>query len=188
MLRVVIPFLYEMLRIGEFPSRSSRASGAINVPGWVGSRELRIWKGIPFRTSGVWVAGWSTLAPKVASSAASSSDTCTPAIAANRVFATAYGELFCLDLATGLKTLWQHDDDMFHDHCNIIASPDRLLFWTANGDLLLLDAKADAYAPLAKLRPFEDKHPDTLAHPAIVGDRIYLRSSNAVACFKLSAE
>jgi len=115
-------------------------------------------------------------------------DTCTPAIAANRIFATAYGELFCLDLATGLKTLWQHDDDMFHDHCNIIASPDRLLFWTASGDLLLLDAKADAYAPLAKLRPFEDKHPDTLAHPAIVGDRIYLRSSNAVACFNLSAE
>lgn len=115
-------------------------------------------------------------------------DTCTPAIAANRVFATAYGELFCLDLNDGLKTLWQQSDDMFHDHCNIIASPDRVLLWTANGDLLLLDAKSPTYAPLAKVRPFDEKHPDTLAHPALVKNRLYLRSSKSLACFEIGME
>lgn len=93
--------------------------------------------------------------------------------------------MFCLDLTGGLKTLWQQKDDMFHDHCNIIASPDRLLLWTSNGDLLLLDAKAASYAPLTRLRPFDERHPDTLSHPAISGGRLYLRSSKALGCFKL---
>lgn len=112
-------------------------------------------------------------------------DTCTPAVAANRVYATAYGELFCLDLQNGLRTVWQQADDRFHDHSSIIASPDRLLLWTASGDLLLLDAKAAKFSPLASLRPFADKNPDSLAHPAIAGGRLYLRSSNALACFVL---
>lgn len=112
-------------------------------------------------------------------------DTCTPAVAAGRAFATAYGELFCVSLRDEMQTLWQHQDDMFHDHCNILASPDRLLLWTANGDLLVLDARAENYAPLARLRPFDEKHPDTLAHPAIAGGRLYLRSGKAVACFAL---
>jgi hypothetical protein len=115
-------------------------------------------------------------------------DTCTPAIARGRVFSTAYGELFCLDLADGLKTVWRQPEEMFHDHANILASEDRILIWTASGDLLLLDASADEYRPLSQIRPFEEKHPDSLAHPAFVGDRIYLRSSKELVCFKLTAE
>ena len=115
-------------------------------------------------------------------------DTCTPAIAHNRAFATAYGELMCLDLADGLRTLWRRKDDMFHDHCNIVASRDRLLAWTADGDLLLLDATAPDCRILAHLRPFDEKHPDTLAHPAFTGDRIYLRSRKELACFRLTGE
>ncbi|HBJ85765.1 MAG TPA: hypothetical protein DDZ88_18205 [Verrucomicrobiales bacterium] len=110
-------------------------------------------------------------------------DTCTPAVAGQRVFATAYGELFCLDL-NGLKTLWHQKDDMFHDHCHIIASDNRLLLWTANGDLLLLDATAKDFRPLAKIRPFTDKHPDSLGHPALADGRLYLRSSKELACFQ----
>lgn len=112
-------------------------------------------------------------------------DTCTPGIAGQRVIATAYGELFCLDLAHELKTLWQQGGDEFHDHCNIITSADRALLWTANGDLLLLDAQSPKYAPLAKLRPFDEKHPDTLAHPAVANGKLYLRSAKTLGCFRL---
>ena len=111
-------------------------------------------------------------------------DTCTPAVAGNRLIAAAYGDLFCLDLAT-MKTLWQQPDDMFHDHSNIVTDGHRVLIWTANGDLLLLDATAENCQPVSHLRPFTDKHPDSLAHPAFAGDRILLRSSNAIACFRL---
>ncbi len=111
-------------------------------------------------------------------------DTCTPAVAGNRVIAAAYGDLFCLDLVT-MKTLWQQPDDMFHDHSNIVTDGRRVLIWTANGDLLLLDAGADKFQPISQQRPFSDKHPDSLAHPAFAGDLILLRSSSAIACFRL---
>jgi len=115
-------------------------------------------------------------------------DTCTPGIATQRLIATAYGDLFCLDLAQALQTVWQQPGDEFHDHCNIITSPNRALLWTANGDLLLLDTQSPQYAPLSKLRPFDEKHPDTLAHPAIAGGRLYLRSAKVLGCFLLPDE
>jgi outer membrane protein assembly factor BamB len=115
-------------------------------------------------------------------------DTCTPSVVRGRAFATAYGELFCIDLAADNRTVWRQPEEMFHDHSNIVASDDRLLVWTASGDLLLLDATAKEYRPLSHLRPFEEKHPDSLAHPAFTTDRIYLRAPRELVCFKLSAD
>ena len=68
----VIPRFQEMDRIGESPIRSSSAAGSIVVPGSSARRELSTTIGMPSRTSGIAVAGCSTFAPKVASSAASS--------------------------------------------------------------------------------------------------------------------
>lgn len=113
-------------------------------------------------------------------------DTCTPVVAGDRVFATAYGDLYCLDHSDGLATVWNVNDDKFYDHANLIASDDRVLIWTNTGDLILLDASADAYAPLAATRPFETEFPDSLSHPAIVGERIYLRSNDELGCFELT--
>ena len=68
----MIPRFQEMERIGESPIRSSSADGSIVVPWRSGRAELSTTIGMPSRTSGIAVAGCSTLAPKVASSAASS--------------------------------------------------------------------------------------------------------------------
>ena len=114
-------------------------------------------------------------------------DTCTPAVANGRIFATAYGELFCLDAAT-LKTIWRKADDLFQDHSNIVAGKDRVLIWTMSGDLMLIDATSDDYKPLSHLRPLKEKHPDTMAHPAFVGDRIYLRGREELLCLKLAGD
>lgn len=112
-------------------------------------------------------------------------DTCTPVVVSGRVFATAYGELFCLDLNAGLKTLWREADDMFHDHVTLVAGPDRVLVWTIGGDLLLLDATADRYQVISQVRPFPGKAVDSMAHPAFVGDRLYLRSPKELLCLRL---
>lgn len=112
-------------------------------------------------------------------------DTCTPAVVNGKVFATAYGELFCLDLHAGLKTLWREANDLFHDHVTLIAGPNRVLVWTIGGDLLLLDATADRYQVISHLRPFPGKVVDSMAHPAFVGDRIYLRSPKELLCLRL---
>ena len=72
MLMTVIPRLNEIERMGESPIRSSSASGSITVPVSSGRVESRTTMGIPALTSGCAVAGRSTFAPNVASSAASS--------------------------------------------------------------------------------------------------------------------
>lgn len=112
-------------------------------------------------------------------------DTSTPALARGRAFATAYGELFCLDLAT-LETVWRQPAEMFHDHASVVTAGDRVLVWTASGDLLLIDASAGDYRAISHVRPFAEKHPDSLAHPAFAAGRIYLRSPKEIACFRLS--
>ncbi|KAF0172930.1 MAG: PQQ-dependent dehydrogenase [Limisphaerales bacterium] len=112
-------------------------------------------------------------------------DTCTPAVVNGKVFATAYGDMFCLDLSTGLKTLWRVSNDMFHDHVTLVAGPDRVLVWTIGGDLLLLDATGDRYQVISHLRPFPGKAVDSMAHPAFVGDRLYLRSPKELLCLRL---
>ena len=112
-------------------------------------------------------------------------DTCSPVIVGGRVFATAYGEMYCLDLKNGLKTIWMAEDDMFFDHSNVIGGNGRVLAWTNSGDLLLLDAAANEFKPLGRLRPFGDASADSMSHPAIVGNRLYLRSPHELACFEL---
>ena len=112
-------------------------------------------------------------------------DTCSPVIVGGRLFATAYGEMYCLDLKDGLKTIWVAEDDMFFDHTNVIGGNGRVLAWTNSGDLLLLDAAADAFKPLSHLRPFGEASADSMSHPAITGNRLYLRGPTQLACFEL---
>jgi outer membrane protein assembly factor BamB len=112
-------------------------------------------------------------------------DTCTPVVVNGKIYATAYGEMFCVRLSD-MKTLWQKADDMFYDHSNVMGGPDRVLVWTMSGDLLLLDATVEKYRTVSHFRPFAGDKIDSMAHPAFVGDRIYLRSENEVAGYSLS--
>lgn len=115
-------------------------------------------------------------------------DTCSPIIVGDRVFATAYGEMYCLDLKDKLKTVWVAEDDMFYDHSNVIGGNGRVLVWTQSGDLLLLDAAANEFKPIARLRPFGEGKVDSMSHPAIVGSRLYLRGPSELACFQLGTD
>jgi hypothetical protein len=111
-------------------------------------------------------------------------DTSSPVIVGDRLFGTAFGEMFCLDVANGLKTVWIKRDDMFFDHSNLIAGPDRVLVWTITGDLLLIRADVDRYEVVSHLRPIAGEV-ETMSHPAIVGDRLYLRSQTELLCLDL---
>lgn len=111
-------------------------------------------------------------------------DTCTPAVVGSRTFLNAYGMLYCLDLKAGLKTIWEEEQDAFFDHANIVANNRRLLVWTTTGSLLLLDATANNYTMVSKWLPFQGEI-ESMSHPAIVGDRLYLRSDKKLICVKL---
>lgn len=112
-------------------------------------------------------------------------DTCSPVFTQGRLFAAAYGSLFCLDPQRNLQITWTHQDDLFHDHVNLIAGDSRLLAWTIGGDLLLIGADSDRYQLLAHRRPFNAKV-ESMSSPAIVGDRLYLRSQTELICLSLA--
>lgn len=112
-------------------------------------------------------------------------DTHTPVMAGNRVFGV-WGRLYCLDAAAGLKEIYTADDDAFGNYTSIIATDERLLVTTQNGELLLLDARADRFQMISRLRIF-DNETGVYAHPALVGDRLYVRGSDQIVCLKLTA-
>ncbi len=87
-----------------------------------------------------------------------------------------------------MKTVFVSQEDMFHDNSNMIGGNVRVLVWTNSGDLLLLDAAANEFKPLSRLRPFGAGKVDSMSHPAIVGNRLYLRGSSELACFEFERE
>ncbi len=110
-------------------------------------------------------------------------DSHTPVVVGNRLFGV-WGRLYCLDLKDGLKMIWEGEDAAFRNYCSIIASDDRLLVTSLDGELLLVDAKADKLKVLGRMKLFEDER-GVYSHPAIVGTRLYVRGNSAVVCVEL---
>jgi hypothetical protein len=52
--------------------------------------------------------------------------------------------------------------------------------------LILLDAKASAHNVLGRLQVFEDEA-GLLSHPALVGQKLYIRGSREIVCVDLGS-
>ena len=120
----------------------------------------------------------------VAAYAALVPDMHTPVTAAGRLFAIHHGKAFCLDGAD-LAPVWTHPERSLKGHASLVASEDRVLALTGGGELVLLDARADAFAPLARQRLFE-RDVSLFAHPAVAGDCIYVRGPRTLLCVGLA--
>jgi outer membrane protein assembly factor BamB len=111
-------------------------------------------------------------------------DTSTPVVVNDLVFGCSRG-LFCLDLSDGLKTLyWTEGDGAFKEYAALIAGPGRVLAVTVGGELVLFEAARDAFTPIGRLRIFDNG--EVWSHPALVGNRLFLRSSHEICCVLLS--
>jgi outer membrane protein assembly factor BamB len=110
-------------------------------------------------------------------------DAHSPVLSAGKLFGV-WHQIYCLDVSNGLKTIWSHEDEVFEHHTSILASPERVLIATQNGELILLDARASKYQPLARVRVLEDET-GVYSHPALVGKRLYLRGSGEIICLDL---
>ena len=51
------------------------------------------------------------------------------------------------------------------------------------GELVLLMASRESFSPVSRLRVFEDT--EVWSHPALVGNRLYIRSMKQVCCILL---
>jgi len=112
-------------------------------------------------------------------------DTSTPVVLDRLVFGN-FGAVLCLDLDDGLKTLWETDDDALADYCSFIAGNGRVLVIPQSGKLYLLRPSKEGFDCVSTLELFDDV-PDTerdvWSHPALVGNRLYIRNLLGVYCF-----
>jgi len=111
-------------------------------------------------------------------------DTHTPVVVGSRVFGI-HQRFHCLDLKNGLKPIWTSDDRAFDNYGSIIATEDRLLVVTLEGEVLLLDARSDKLSEKGRWRMFPEEQAG-YAHPAMVGTKLYLRGNMSIVCVELN--
>ena len=119
-----------------------------------------------------------------------SPDVSSPVVVGSRAYCVAADQMFCLDMADGMKTAWTGDDPAFCNYSPLIASNDRLLAFGRGGELLLVDATSDQFRIVSRLRLFSGSEADKaemLSHPALVGTRLYVRGEKELVCADLSS-
>ncbi|MHC4173215.1 MAG: PhnD/SsuA/transferrin family substrate-binding protein [Planctomycetota bacterium] len=109
-------------------------------------------------------------------------DTSTPVVTDGLVFGC-FGGLFCLDLENELRTLYSVDDDAFYDYASLIAGNDHVLITTVEGELVLIRSDGNRYTIQSRLRLFEDT--EVWSHPALIGNRLYIRNRTELCCVSL---
>ena len=126
----------------------------------------------------------------VAKSEDLSPDTSTPVVLDRLVFGN-YGALVCLDLDDGLKTLWESDDDALMDYCSFIAGNGRVLVMSQSGKLYLIRADRKGFNCISALELFDDvadTEREVWSHPALIGNRLYIRNLLAVYCLLIEIQ
>ena len=108
-------------------------------------------------------------------------DMSTPVIVGGRLFCVK-DFLFCLDVQDGLNESWRLRDRSIGDYAAIIASDDRILV-IGKGELLLYDASGGGQL-LARQKVFEQST-NVYSHPALVGDRLFIRGETKLKCIRL---
>jgi outer membrane protein assembly factor BamB len=108
-------------------------------------------------------------------------DTHTPVLAGRHIVGLSQ-KLYCLDAET-LAPVWDQPEHGLGDYASFIADgKSRLLALGDNGLLALFDTSSSK--PLSTLRVGEENS-HLLAHPAIVGNRLYLRLGERLVCLVL---
>ena len=159
-----------------------RVAGDFNVPTPVllGNRVAVFSENNGARLIGFDAAGAASV---VATQASLVPDMHTPVATAGRVYAVHRGKIHCL-AAADLTPLWTQADRSLKGHASIIATADRVLLLTAAGELILLDAAADRFAPLARHKLFA-REVSLHAHPAVADRSIYVRGPGSLLCVSL---
>lgn len=127
------------------------------------------------------------IARPLASNADLVPDMVSPVAADGLVFGCC-GSLFCLDLGRGLKTAWESEDVHYGDYCTFIAGNGRVLVTSQDGWLHLLETDANRHHCVSRVELFPDvvaERREVWSHPALVGNRFYVRNRVAVYCYRI---
>jgi hypothetical protein len=84
--------------------------------------------------------------------------------------------------------LWIGDDKSFGNYLPLFASNKRILSVGLRGELILVDAQADSFKVVSRLRRFEDgpsNQTQLPGHPALINTWLFLRRENELVCAEL---
>jgi hypothetical protein len=110
----------------------------------------------------------------------------SPAIWQDRLIGV-WGIMFVADLKHELQELAINNDGAFDNFTTIIVGPDRLLMTTSVGDLLLLDPRTVSPRIINRVSISNDETA-MFSFPAIVGKRLYVRTTTQLLCLRLGDE
>lgn len=122
----------------------------------------------------------------IAENPALAPDAHTPIVVGRRLFGVS-GALYCLDLEDGLRERWKASDPAFEEYASLVGVPGRALLLSRQGELILFDTESDQFRLLGRLSLCKDDS-GVYAHPAIVGNRLYVRTSTDLLCVRLGAD
>jgi outer membrane protein assembly factor BamB len=109
-------------------------------------------------------------------------DSSTPVIIDGLVFGCFRG-LYCLDLNDLEIRYAVEDDNAFTNYAAFIAGNGHVLAITVHGELVLLKAAPEGFTPVSRLQVFPEA--EVWSYPALVGQRLYIRSMKEVCCLLL---
>ncbi|NOY80683.1 MAG: PhnD/SsuA/transferrin family substrate-binding protein [Kiritimatiellaeota bacterium] len=122
----------------------------------------------------------------VAVNSALAPDTLTPVLANGLVLGNS-NKLLCLDPGNGLRTCWTAGGNEYADYCTYLAGKENVLVTTLAGELRLVRVRKDKFTCVSEVKLFNDGLSDreVWSHPALAGNRLYVRDQAAVSCFLL---
>lgn len=109
----------------------------------------------------------------------------TPVMVGDRLFGV-HEALYCLRPANEMQLIYRGKDKALRDHANLIAARGKVLIVTGEAELILLDAAADSYQPLGRVKLLPDEG-GLLSHPALAGDKLYVRGARQIVAVDLGA-
>lgn len=93
--------------------------------------------------------------------------------------------LLAITLDDDMEIKWRIDDKAFLEHCSLMIGDDRLLVVTERSELLLIDASETTNGDRILFRKQLSEDGRSLAHPALVGDVLYVRSNGFLTAWAL---
>ncbi len=92
--------------------------------------------------------------------------------------------VYCLSLKQNLQPIWIGRDKALKDYSSLLHDNKRVLM-TGVDELLLVDATKDTFQVISRWKLFYDGS-ELYSHPAIVGDRLFIRGENRLVCVSLT--
>ncbi len=118
----------------------------------------------------------------------------SPVATAGQVIGVSDG-LMAVDTANDMAIAWRINDAAFKRHCSLIVANDRLVVTTESGELLLVDIsetgrddEPNASDRILGRAMLGDTSARSLAHPALVGEVIYVRGLHSICAWSMTSK